>query len=208
LTNVVFLENKVSKIKGFLFDGYLTNVVFFLTLQNHFFMELADFFSNSSKPIGCFYKHTVNLNPITSDGFPIQRQRCWDLERKISFVTAFFDYPQFTPPLWLFHRNGTNYEVLDGANRLQAIFDYRDNLFSVKGSSWRDLTPRERNRIDNKGISCFYAVSDDISNPLEVDAAMIQIYLSSNQPSLPQDPVHFNGLQEKLKSISLSLTKK
>jgi hypothetical protein len=175
-------------------------------------MKLADFFSNSSKPIVCFYKHTVNLNPTTSDGFSIQRQRCWDLERQISFVAAFLEYPQFTQPLWLFHRNDTNYEVLDGANRLQAIFDYRDNVFPLNGSYWKDLTTREQNRINNKGISCYYAssnaVEDFLSNLLEIDAAMIQIYLLSNPPSVPQDPVHLNGLQEKLKSISLSLTKK
>jgi hypothetical protein len=170
--------------------------------------NITDFFSNSSKPIGCFYKHTVNLNPTTSNGFPIQRQRCWDRERQISFLTEFLEYPQLRLSLWLFHKDGTIYEVLDGANRLQAIFDYRDNQFPINGSYWRDLTTRDQNMIDGLKIPCLYAMRDDIGNPLEADAAMIQIYLLSNQPSVPQDPVHLNGLQEKLKSISLSLTKK
>lgn len=69
---------------------------------------------------------------------PYQRWSVWSLEYKQQFIeTLLLAYP--SPAIFLYRRvdeNGTTlYEVVDGKQRLMAIFEFLDNQFAIKDNS-------------------------------------------------------------------------
>lgn len=160
------------------------------------------FFSVGQWLNSSFTKNSVELDVKASDGFNIQRARCWEDWRKIEFMETFLTYPKFTSPFWLLADNTNKFKILDGANRMQALFDFRDSKFPVFGRFYKEYTANEKGAISILPFNCNYSMVDEFAdNPLELDAIMIEIYLLSNLPNVPQDKQHLQDLRNKLNEL-------
>jgi hypothetical protein len=74
-----------------------------------------------------------NLNP------DFQRRHRWNIEKKSKLIESFImNVP--IPPIFLYEVKFAFYEVMDGLQRLTAIYDFYKNRFSLKGlEEWNEL---------------------------------------------------------------------
>lgn len=78
-------------------------------------------------------KDYLNLQPI------YQRRNVWDRNRKSKLIESFLmNIP--VPPIFLYETEYNKYEVMDGRQRLTAIFDYLDNKYGLTGLEyWKEI---------------------------------------------------------------------
>jgi hypothetical protein len=71
-----------------------------------------------------------------------QRRKRWDDKRKSKLIESFImNIP--VPPCFLFESDFARYEVMDGQQRISAIWDFYNNNFKLKGlKQWPDLNGR------------------------------------------------------------------
>lgn len=151
----------------------------------------------------------VNLNVITSDGLPIQRARCWDTSAKQSFISLLSkSYP--TPPFWALLNDNQIWQIIDGANRLTAIYEFQNNKFPVlldfgdglELYNFKDMPKKAQNNFQYSNISLMWAnvgqVGDD---PLLIDLAMLELYDLLNIEPVPQDKTHLKGVRDRATEI-------
>lgn len=68
----------------------------------------------------------LNLHP------EYQRRLVWDDRKKSRFIESFImNVP--IPPVFLFEQDLNRYEVMDGQQRLNAVLEFYENRFSLKG---------------------------------------------------------------------------
>jgi hypothetical protein len=74
-----------------------------------------------------------NLNP------DFQRRHRWNIEKKSKLIESFImNVP--IPPIFLYEVKFAFYEVMDGLQRLNAIYDFYKNKFKLKGlEEWKEL---------------------------------------------------------------------
>lgn len=75
----------------------------------------------------------INLSP------PYQRRHRWDLKKKSHLIESLLlNIP--IPPIFLYENNYNQYEIMDGRQRLEAIKDFLDNNYALKGMEyWKEL---------------------------------------------------------------------
>lgn len=79
-----------------------------------------------------------------------QRRRRWDDRRKSKLIESFImNIP--VPPCFLYESEFARYEVMDGQQRISAIFDYYENRFKLKGlEQWPELNGRIYDRLPSE----------------------------------------------------------
>src|SRR5690242_16616779 len=71
-------------------------------------------------------KKWINLRP------EYQRRLVWDDKKRSLFVESLLlNIP--IPPIFLYENDLSRYEVMDGQQRLNAIFDFYENRYELKG---------------------------------------------------------------------------
>lgn len=75
----------------------------------------------------------INLSP------KYQRRHRWDLRKKSLLIESFLmNIP--VPPIFLFENSYNQYEVMDGRQRLEAIDEFLNNNYSLRGLEyWHEL---------------------------------------------------------------------
>lgn len=101
-----------------------------------------------------------------------QRRRRWDDERKAKLTESFImNIP--VPPCFLFESELARYEVMDGQQRISAIWDFYDNRFKLKGlEQWPELNgriydklPSEIKRgLDRRSISYIVLLKESVAS--------------------------------------------
>lgn len=79
-----------------------------------------------------------------------QRRRRWDDKRKSKLIESFImNIP--VPPCFLYESEFARYEVMDGQQRISAIFDFYENRFKLKGlEQWPELNGRIYDRLPSE----------------------------------------------------------
>ena len=92
--------------------------------------QLPNFVSALKRP------NWLNLQPF------YQRRRRWDDDRKSKLIESFImNIP--VPPFFLYESEFARYEVMDGQQRISAIWDYYENRFPLSGlEQWPELNGR------------------------------------------------------------------
>jgi hypothetical protein len=101
-----------------------------------------------------------------------QRRRRWDDERKSKLIESFImNIP--VPPCFLYESEFARYEVMDGQQRISAIWDFFDNKFRLKGlEQWPELNGRIYDRLptdirrglDRRSISYIVLLKESTSS--------------------------------------------
>jgi uncharacterized protein with ParB-like and HNH nuclease domain len=98
---------------------------------------------------------------------PWQRDSVWTLEQKVGFIQSVYlgyDLGSVVINDCLYLNNDTLGKfsdcLIDGQQRLEAIFDYTNNEFSVYGLFWKELNRSEQNRfkmreLGKRMVNCF-----------------------------------------------------
>lgn len=171
--------------------------------------RLLSFFCASVREIRMLPKENVNLNVVTSDGLPIQRERCWDISTKQSFISLLAKkYPM--PPIWALLSDEQVWQIIDGANRLTTIYEFQNNQFSVPfdfGNGlnecyFKDMPLSAKKNFKGSTLPFMWAnvgqVGDD---PLLIDLAMLELYDLLNIEPVPQDKTHLKGVRNRAAEI-------
>ena len=85
-----------------------------------------------------------NLNP------DFQRRRRWSLEKKSKLIESFImNVP--IPPIFLYENEFSHYEVMDGLQRLTAIYDFYKDKFPLENLQlWKELNGRCYSQLPEK----------------------------------------------------------
>lgn len=94
-----------------------------------------------------------------------------------------------------FKENDHNYEMLDGKQRLTALLEFQEGLFSYKGLTYPTMCKRDRRHFDD------FSISLGQSDPLTEEQKM-RYFLKLNMSGTPMDPKHMEAIQKKLDEIS------
>lgn len=79
-----------------------------------------------------------------------QRRRRWDNDRKSKLIESFImNVP--VPPCFLFESDFARYEVMDGQQRISAIWDFYENRFELSGlEQWPELNGRIYDKLPSE----------------------------------------------------------
>jgi hypothetical protein len=101
-----------------------------------------------------------------------QRRRRWDDIRKSKLIESFvMNIP--VPPCFLYESEFAHYEVMDGQQRISAIWDFYENKFKLKGlEQWPELNGRIYDRLpsgikqglDRRSISYIVLLKESTSS--------------------------------------------
>ncbi len=109
-----------------------------------------------------------------------QRRSRWDEERQSKLIESFIiNIP--VPPVFLYEKSYSSYEVMDGQQRITAISDYYNNKFGLRGldlwpelngMKYSDLPNKIRAGLDRRSISSIILLKE--SAPDEEDAIFLR----------------------------------
>jgi hypothetical protein len=85
-----------------------------------------------------------DLNP------EFQRRHRWDVAKKSRLIESFImNVP--IPPIFLYEDQFSHYEVMDGLQRLTAIYDFYRDRYALAGlTEWRELNDRRYSRLPDQ----------------------------------------------------------
>lgn len=88
-------------------------------------------------PLNTIVALVDSKNYILRPGF--QRRHRWDTERKSKLIESFIiNVP--IPPVFLYETSFSKYEVMDGLQRITAIYEYYNDGFELEGlQEWKEL---------------------------------------------------------------------
>jgi len=100
--------------------------------------QLPNFVSALNRP------NWMNLQPF------YQRRRRWDEQRKSKLIESFImNIP--VPPFFLYESEFARYEVMDGQQRISAIWDFYSNRFKLRGlEQWPELNGRIYDKLPSE----------------------------------------------------------
>jgi len=83
----------------------------------------------------------INLAP------PYQRRHRWDIKKKSQLIESLLlNIP--IPPIFLFENDYNQYEIMDGRQRLEAIKDFFENIYALRGMEyWHQLNGYRFNEL-------------------------------------------------------------
>lgn len=112
-------------------------------------------------------------NYILKPGF--QRRHRWDTKRKSKLIESFIiNVP--IPPIFLYETTYSKYEVMDGLQRITAIYEFYNDGFALEGlEEWSELNGYKYNElpeviklgIDRRYLSSIILLQETAKNELE-----------------------------------------
>lgn len=93
---------------------------------------------------GMLESNDYELNP------EFQRRHRWDIAKKSRLIESFImNVP--IPPIFLYEDTFSHYEVMDGLQRLTAIYDFYKNRFALNGlEEWSELNGRTYSQLPDQ----------------------------------------------------------
>jgi hypothetical protein len=120
---------------------------------------------------GMLDSNKYNLNP------EYQRRKRWDIERKSRLIESFImNVP--IPPIFLYEVDYSFYEVMDGLQRLTAIYDFYKGKYQLQGLEyWKELNGRSyktlpdqvKKGVDRRYLSSIVLLSETAKSPEEAE---------------------------------------
>ena len=148
-------------------------------------------YSNSTLQSICSKKYSfgLNLDPY------YQRGLVWSEEQKVSLIDSIFKEVEIGRFLFIdlgWQGIGKeSYEVVDGKQRLSAIFDFIENKFKYKGLYYKDLCKSDVRRFNNLSIVWGTLHSSTTKDEL------LEIFVRLNTHGVAMDKSHL----EKVKAL-------
>lgn len=145
-----------------------------------------------------------------------QRRHRWDNQRRSRLIESLImNVP--LPPIFLYEYEYSNYEVMDGLQRLTAISSFYDGEYSLEGlDKWPELNGKKYSElpklvqqgIDRRYISSIILLHETAKTPVEADALKQLVFdriNSGGEKLTPQERrnANFDGRMNRL-CISLS----
>lgn len=134
-----------------------------------------------------YYHFGVDMNPV------YQRDLVWTLEQKrdlIGSIECGIDIGRFV----FVHKNykygESDYEILDGKQRLSALIDFYEDRFSYKGRYFSELSKQDRRRITDSGV-----LVAELKNGNEQE--IVNCFVKLNSTGKPVEESFLNQLKEK-----------
>ncbi len=134
----------------------------------------------------------IDLNP------DYQRGNVWNETQKVALVDSIFkniDIGKFTiiKRKWGDDPNVPQtpfmYEMLDGKQRLTALFEFRMSMFKYRGMFYHQMHPRDRNHFKHFPVSC--AETEPLTNEQKY-----RYFLKLNTCGTPVDKTHLRKVRE------------
>lgn len=131
--------------------------------------------TTSLKRVYQWYKDKqVDLNPV------YQRDLVWTQEQKEHYLINLFESrASIEPTVVQYYEADTNneiYEVLDGKQRLSALFDFIDNKISVNGLYFKDLHDADQKFLMNHDVNYRRIISEKDSGDLDIKTKLQLFY--------------------------------
>lgn len=144
------------------------------------------------------------LNKVFKNGVDdtpaYQRDYVWTLSDKIRFIESVFAGNDLGKIIFLkYDYPRTDYEVLDGKQRLNALVEYVTSQFQVHGLYWHQLRKLDRMRFEDRTLQ----IAELDGNRLS-EADKIRLFLQVNVAGVPQSEEHIASVKEKLKELEKS----
>lgn len=155
----------------------------------HFAYMQRDMVSLISK---MFDEYGIDLNP------EYQRGNVWTHDQKVALIDSIFknvDIGKFAVIKRPWGNNPSKpltpklYEMLDGKQRLTAIWEFYCGRFKYKGKYFYELHPRDRSHFKH------YTISYAETNPM-TDEQKYRYFLKLNTTGTPVDPEHLNKVRD------------
>lgn len=152
-----------------------------------------------------------NLNP------EFQRRHRWDSTRKSKLIESFIiNVP--IPPVFLYEVKFSEYEVMDGLQRLTAISQFYQNKFALEGlSEWSELNgctyetlPEQiRKGIDRRYLSSIILLQETAKNPEEAERLKQMVFerINSGGEKLKGQEIRNALYPGKLNSLCIKLAR-
>lgn len=114
------------------------------------------------------------------------------------------------PAIWGILNNNQIWQIIDGANRLNAIYEFQNNKFPVsfdfgKGFTlynFEDMLEKAQKKFQYCNISLMWVSVGEVGDdPLLIDLAMLELYALINIEPVPQDKTHI--LEVKNRAIKI-----
>lgn len=115
------------------------------------------------------FNEAYNLNP------EYQRRRVWDLKRKSRLIESFIiNVP--VPPIFLYEYDYSQYEIMDGLQRVSTIIEFFDNKFKLSdlevwpeldGMGYSDLPREIKLAIDRRYLSAIILLKETAKDEKE-----------------------------------------
>lgn len=158
-------------------------------------------------------KLSVNWRSFKENYFPqinfspnYQRGLVWTLEQKQAYILALFEEKADIEPILVddfsnYVGTEERYICLDGKQRLNAIYEYSENIFPVEGLFYSDLADSDVIYFNSltvryERVSLFNNVEDTL--PLEIQ---LDMFLTVNAKGTKQSDDHLKAIQEEYSSI-------
>jgi hypothetical protein len=137
-------------------------------------------------------KHGIDLEP------EYQRGNVWTMKQKIALIDSIFKNVDIGKFCVIRRPWGDNpnkpqtqklYEMLDGKQRLTAVWEYYLGMFPYKGKYFYELHPRDRHHLKHYTIS--YAETEPLT-----DEQKYRYFLKLNTTGTPVDEEHMNKVKK------------
>lgn len=151
----------------------------------------------SQRSLSCLWSMIYNFG-LDSD--PIyQRDYVWELEDKVKLIDSIFHHVDIGKFLFVHNEyhdreDHKSYEVIDGKQRINALFEFYENRFPYKGIYFKDLHPQDKSHFENYPIS--YA---EVRNVSMKDK--LELFLKVNTTGKVIDESHLNKIREMKEEI-------
>jgi len=120
----------------------------------------------------------VNIKP------EYQRRQVWDKKKKSRLIESLLmNIP--VPPIYLYERDYSRYEVMDGQQRLNSIIEFYENRFKLSsleswkimnGKTYADLPQKVQRGLDRRRISATVIISDLTDRPYGPEDVRRQVF--------------------------------
>lgn len=126
-------EIQLSELK----NGNLQKVSFNEISKKYYDGQVRIVTEQARYPLNTIVALVDSKNYVLRPGF--QRRHRWDNKRKSRLIESFIiNVP--IPPVFLYETSYSKYEVMDGLQRITAIYEYYNDVFELEGlEEWKEL---------------------------------------------------------------------
>lgn len=125
-----------------------------------------------------------------------QRRHRWNIQQKSRLIESFImNVP--IPPIFLYEDKYSHYEVMDGLQRLTAIYDFYNNKFQLEGlEHWQEVNGRNyaqlptqiRKGIDRRFLSSIILLQETAKDELEAKRLKQLVFERINSGGVKLEP--------------------
>lgn len=144
-----------------------------------------------------FYGDNYILNP------EFQRRHRWNVEKQSKLIESFImNVP--IPPIFLYEKEYSVYEVMDGLQRISAIKDFYDDKYELQGlEMWSELNGRKysnlpeqvKRGIDRRYISSIVLLKETAKSPQEANEIKQMVFSRINSGGAKLEDQEYRNAQ-------------